>query len=318
MAKVDKEFNLRDWEWIAVHFPPSEREAMAKVAWFICCKCTPEEISQRKIDPRIVIPLCAIVLLDKKCFLQLKKFGKKEKIQGVLRKKILTISMKLSRQLKLLQQEYVNEIKPAFIGINLGEKWQSLFETLDVDLQFALLHNLIKYRRPTRDDWRNIFLNVESDDLKIGFLSFRQFAMLLIINFLILSTLRVVEIPTFLRFLLLLVSIVISMSIVINLIYQINIEHKATNPLKHIFKSDISRNDWRNIFLDVESDDLKIGFLSFRQFAMLLIINFLILSTLRVVEIPTFLRYLLLLVSIVISMAIVINLIYQRNIEHRT
>ncbi|NET40893.1 hypothetical protein [Okeania sp. SIO2B3] len=42
---------------------------------FICCKCTPEEISQRKIDPRIVIPLCGIVLLDEIDVLKLKDFN---------------------------------------------------------------------------------------------------------------------------------------------------------------------------------------------------------------------------------------------------
>jgi len=76
MARVDKEFNLRDWEWIAVHFPPSEREAMAKVAWLICCKCTPEEISRYNPDPRIVIPLCGIELLDEIDVLKLKEFAK--------------------------------------------------------------------------------------------------------------------------------------------------------------------------------------------------------------------------------------------------
>ena len=145
MSKVNDKFNLKDWEWIAVHFQPSARESMAKVAWFICCKCTPEEISQRKIDPRIVIPLCGIVLLNEINIFKLKKFSKRlEKLE--------------------LNQEHMNEIKhfinSAISSINPSKKWVSLFQTLDIDLQFTLLYRLIKYRHPTHNDWRNIFLNI--------------------------------------------------------------------------------------------------------------------------------------------------------------
>ncbi|NET25940.1 hypothetical protein [Okeania sp. SIO1I7] len=170
MPELDENFNLKDWEWIAVHFPRSEREAMAKVAWFICCKCTPEEIYQyNNLDPRIVIPLCGIVLLDKKDFLQLKKFLKEKKVgSDVERLEVLELRLELLRlsqpselskisELSELKQEYVNQIKQVFPGINLSQKWQSLFETLGIDIQFALLYSLIKHRPPTRDDWRNIF-----------------------------------------------------------------------------------------------------------------------------------------------------------------
>ncbi|NEO51646.1 MAG: hypothetical protein F6K54_00145 [Okeania sp. SIO3B5] len=190
MPEVDKEFNLKDWEWIAVHFPKSEREAMAKVAWLISDKCTPEEISQRKIDPRIVIPLCAIELFDKKDFLQLKKllkekeFGSDLKIAEVFASE-LEQELELKLELKLLElsqlsetsklkQKYVNEIKQAFIEINLSQKWQSLFETLDIELQCSLLYHLIKYRTPTRDDWRNIFLNVKYNHTENLYLKFRR------------------------------------------------------------------------------------------------------------------------------------------------
>ncbi|MGD1809387.1 hypothetical protein ACP6PL_28680 [Dapis sp. BLCC M126] len=234
MAEVDNKFNLKDWEWIAVHFPPSEREAMAKVAWLICCRCTPEEIYRRKIDPRIVIPLCGIVLLDKKDFLQLKKLAKEEKIKGIFRTRLeeLEISIERSRLSKIpeLKQEYVNEIKQGFRRINFSKKWEYLFETLDIDLQFALLCNLIKYRRPTRDDWRNIFLDVEPDYLKFVFLQ--------PIQFLIFLTLKVVEPGTFLAYFLRSSFYLVTLLILINFICQINIRNKATNPLKHIFTSD--------------------------------------------------------------------------------
>ncbi len=146
MAKLDEKFNSKDWEWIAVHFPRSKRETMAKVAWLICCKCTPEEISQRKIDPRIVIPLCAIVLLDE---------------IDISNLKISTVNLiydytKFKRFEQ--KQEFIDSLT---YSISSSERWQSLFKTLDIDLQFTLLYRLIAYRPATRDDWRDIFLDVE-------------------------------------------------------------------------------------------------------------------------------------------------------------
>ena len=228
MAKVDKEFNVKDWEWIAVHFPASERESMAKVAWIICCKCTPEKNSQHKIDPRIVIPLCAIELLDeinilqlKNCVLQLKKletelsdcYYKRTERTELLKKlatelsnfyykrtdnylkinllterkklsdcyykrtdnyliNLLTERFEISEELKITQ-EHINEIKEDVDGIiqdfidfvidlaNPTERWLSLFKTLNIHLQFSLFSSLIKYRRPTRYDWRNIFSDIK-------------------------------------------------------------------------------------------------------------------------------------------------------------
>ncbi|MCH2051289.1 MAG: hypothetical protein MK289_23470, partial [Trichodesmium sp. ALOHA_ZT_67] len=184
MAKVDKEFNVKDWEWIAVHFPASERESMAKVAWIICCKCTPEKNSQHKIDPRIVIPLCAIELLDeinilqlKNCVLQLKKL--ETELSDCYYKRtdnylinLLTERFEISEELKITQ-EHINEIKEDVDGIiqdfidfvidlaNPTERWLSLFKTLNIHLQFSLFSSLIKYRRPTRYDWRNIFSDIK-------------------------------------------------------------------------------------------------------------------------------------------------------------
>ncbi|MDY7005221.1 MAG: hypothetical protein SWX82_15110 [Cyanobacteriota bacterium] len=157
MAKVDKEFNLRDWEWIAVHFPPSEREAMAKVAWLICCKCTPEEIYQYNLDPRIVIPLCGIELLDEIDVLKLKEFAKEKEVDNYA--KILAESKTKRGNSNRVKQEFIN---PAINSINSSQKWQSLFKTLAIVLQFTLLYRLIyNYRYPTRNDWNDIFLDVK-------------------------------------------------------------------------------------------------------------------------------------------------------------
>ncbi len=270
MAKVDKEFNVKDWEWIAVHFPASERESMAKVAWIICCKCTPEKNSQHKIDPRIVIPLCAIELLDeinilqlKNCVLQLKKL--ETELSDCYYKRtdnylinLLTERFEISEELKITQ-EHINEIKEDVDGIiqdfidfvinliNPTERWLSLFKTLNIHLQFSLFSSLIKYRRPTRYDWRNIFLensDVISDfDLVatliylrlnpaegiISFFSSLSWILLMIILF------------DFFCKTTLLVKVIILVICSILWIYKQNIYRKVTNPLKNILKSYTSR-----------------------------------------------------------------------------
>ena len=166
--QIDDRFNLKDWEWIAVHSPPSERENMAKVAWLICCKCTPREIARCNIDPKIVVPLCGIVLLDEINILQLKKL--KTKLSDCSHK--IFERCEISEELKI-KQEDINEIKEDVDGIiqdfidfvinliNPTERWLSLFKTLNIHLQFSLFSSLIKYRRPTRYDWRNIFWEIK-------------------------------------------------------------------------------------------------------------------------------------------------------------
>ena len=192
MAKFDDKFNLKEWKWIAVHFPLSRRESMAKVAWLIYCKCTPEEISQRKIDPRIVIPLCTIVLLDEIDVLKLKDFNEEvdDNFAVLVEQELKKLAEEDDRWPTFLaaqefkkfekkddyysiflakleiKQENVYRIKQKLINsgidsINPSKKWQSLFKTLEVDLQLSLLYHLISYRLPNRDDWRNIFIDVK-------------------------------------------------------------------------------------------------------------------------------------------------------------
>ncbi|MEB3339259.1 hypothetical protein [Okeania sp.] len=257
MAKVDKEFNLKDWEWIAVHFPKSERETMARVAWLVCSKCTPEEIYQYNLDPRIVIPLCAILLLDKKDFLELKNFpkSKEKEIDSYLA--ILEKSERKQENYNRVKQEFIN---PAINSINPSKKWLSLFQTLDIYLQFSLLYSFIKYRRITRNDWRNIFLDIENLSINFYFLvvliiSLRVIMISdnqlnsstikqIILLFLLLSGLLLWIVLLFIFFwkTTLLVKIISLVACSILWIYGQNIYRKLTNPLRKIFQSNISRS----------------------------------------------------------------------------
>ncbi|NET25939.1 hypothetical protein [Okeania sp. SIO1I7] len=106
---------------------------------------------------------------------------------------------KLSEPSKLseLKQEYTNKIKQNFLGINLSKKWLSLFEILDIDLQFAVLDCLIayRYRPPTRDDWRNIFLPVKRVFLVEFFVE--HFSVLSISILIMLLSLMVIKVADF-------------------------------------------------------------------------------------------------------------------------
>ncbi|NEQ40098.1 MAG: hypothetical protein F6K40_29210 [Okeania sp. SIO3I5] len=271
MAELDKEFNLRDWEWIAVHFPPSEREAMAKVAWFICCKCTPEEISQRKIDPRIVIPLCTIVLFDETDVLKFKEFAKEKEVDRYA--KILAESKTKRGNSNIIKQEFINT---SINSINPSKKWLSLFYTLDAYLQFSLFYSLIEYRRPTPDDWRNIFLDVKYKFLPelcfslvlifmilpsvslpvLGFFNiflfwiFGKNALLIIyvlncnaLLFLLYSLFDLFEVGVPLEIPILIMSLIWVIMLVVFLIlwiYAQKIQRQTNNPLKDILKHDSS------------------------------------------------------------------------------
>ena len=52
-------------------------------------------------------------------------------------------------------------IEKVLSAIEPSPCWQYLFSRLTPDLQFDLLYRLIKYRRPTEDDWRNLFREVK-------------------------------------------------------------------------------------------------------------------------------------------------------------
>ena len=148
MAKVDKEFNVKDWEWIAVHFPASERESMAKVAWIICCKCTPEKISQHKIDPRIVIPLCAIELLDEKDISNFQKFAKEKKVDTYHR--ILAESKIKQGNSNRVKQEFISLIVVTVIFSIAVQDWNSfMFVSKRIRDFRSILSNIFKIETAT-------------------------------------------------------------------------------------------------------------------------------------------------------------------------
>jgi hypothetical protein len=64
--------------------------------------------------------------------------------------------------------------------ITPNQRWLYLFKSLTPELKFALLFRLINYRRPTKNDWRNLFEKIEYE-FKKG----REYLIVLTIVFLL-------------------------------------------------------------------------------------------------------------------------------------
>ena len=97
-----------------------------------------------ELDPRLVIPLCAIQLQDEINLTQLSSL--KNELESV---SIENLDNKI---------EFVDRV---LSKITPKQRWLYLFNSLTPELKFALLFRLINYRRPTRNDWRNLFEKIE-------------------------------------------------------------------------------------------------------------------------------------------------------------
>ncbi|MFN6210369.1 MAG: hypothetical protein ACK4ZT_08850 [Microcystis sp.] len=97
-----------------------------------------------EVDPRLVIPLCAIQLQDEINLTQLSSL--KNELESVT---VENLDNKI---------EFVDRV---LSKITPKQRWLYLFNSLTLELKFALLFRLINYRRPTRNDWRNLFEKIE-------------------------------------------------------------------------------------------------------------------------------------------------------------
>jgi hypothetical protein len=104
-----------------------------------------------ELDPRLVIPLCAIQLQNEINLTQLSSF--KNELESV---SIENLAAKIE-----FVDRVLNKITPK-------QRWLYLFNSLTPELQFTLLSRLIDYRRPTRNDWRNLFKKIEYEFKKGG------------------------------------------------------------------------------------------------------------------------------------------------------
>ncbi len=118
-----------------------------------------------ELDPRLVIPLCAIQLQDEINLTQLSSL--KNKIES-----LYLLDFNLAAKIEFFDR-VLSEITP-------NQRWLYLFKSLTPELQFALLSRLINYRRPTRNDWRNLFEKIEYE-----FKKSREYLIVLTVVFLL-------------------------------------------------------------------------------------------------------------------------------------
>lgn len=116
-----------------------------------------------EVDPRLVIPLCAIQLQNEINLTQLSSF--KNELESV---SLENLDNKI---------EFVDRV---LSKITPNQRWLYLFNSLTPELKFALLFRLINYRRPTRNDWRNLFEKIEYE-----FKKSQEYLILLIVVFLL-------------------------------------------------------------------------------------------------------------------------------------
>lgn len=163
MPKSYEQFRYRDWEWIAIHFLPAEREDMARTAWLIA-QCSADEIAKHQnLDPRIIISLCAVEFQDYINWEELKKinFDSPKPFVDDLDDDGVTANFRYIQHLKQQQsQNYFYTQKSLNLAnkISYSQVWQNLFLSLEQRLQLDLLKCLqISTRRLSKNDWRNIY-----------------------------------------------------------------------------------------------------------------------------------------------------------------
>ncbi|WOB67264.1 hypothetical protein [Microcystis aeruginosa] len=118
-----------------------------------------------ELDPRLVIPLCAIQLQNEINLTQLSSL--KNKIES-----LYLLDFNLAAKIEFVDR-VLSEITP-------NQRWLYLFKSLTPELQFALLSRLINYRLPTRNDWRNLFEKIEYE-----FKKSREYLIVLTVVFLL-------------------------------------------------------------------------------------------------------------------------------------
>ncbi|MEM9541845.1 MAG: hypothetical protein AAGA60_20410 [Cyanobacteria bacterium P01_E01_bin.42] len=169
-----------DLNWIWQPFETSENlgfSVRVKKIVSTMIESSPDDIPKisLKLDPRLVIPLCAIQLRDEINLTRLRSFN--EELESILLKTNFDVQafvlvqdispyyLTFSDQPPFPIQETF-DIRERFSDrvvsqIEPTERWRYLFKSLPPELQFSLLSRLIKYPSPRPNDWRNLYEEIE-------------------------------------------------------------------------------------------------------------------------------------------------------------
>ena len=162
MPKSYDKFRYSDWDWIAIHFAPAEREDMAKTAWLIA-QCSADEIAKHKnLNPRIIIPLCAVEFQDEINWEELKEknFNPPQSFDD-LDDDGVTANFRYIQHFKQQQSQETKSTQNLVSVVQTitdNKVLQNLFFSIEERLLLDLLKRLqLSHRRLSKNDWRNIY-----------------------------------------------------------------------------------------------------------------------------------------------------------------
>lgn len=130
--------------WFWKPFQEPEGSSLPRIAGRIAYILGKEEIGfdkNTKLDPRLIIPLCAIHLREQET--KLSQYGTPRKVWENLRYLKLTTSQ-IEESLKVMEAT---------------SKWRTLFATLTPSCQYELLFRLVKGQFPEENDWNENITN---------------------------------------------------------------------------------------------------------------------------------------------------------------
>ena len=149
-------------EWIWEPFSDNVilQAVVGRIAYLL--HATPENellLKNLPCDPRLIIPLCAIVAQDSRT----KKMGKEkrqrlqERIGEDKKSRLIPFKPELPYE-PMDEQKQKSIVKEFADDISVGPKWKYLYSMLSVSRQLALLLALAQEKiQPSIEDWQNIF-----------------------------------------------------------------------------------------------------------------------------------------------------------------
>jgi hypothetical protein len=157
--------DCQDWVWEPfVDEPTSSLRVIAGRIAYLLHTAPPDTIPTGlppALDPRLVIPLCAVAAQERK----LKALEERERKRLNERaERLVTPPLPIPGPAQPARDLAAQErfVAAAIDDISDDRGWRYLFESLEAFLQFDLLRRLIQEGlKPTPNDWRNIFRPVE-------------------------------------------------------------------------------------------------------------------------------------------------------------
>jgi len=162
-GSVEVTFKPSPWVWIWQPFESVPNSALAQICGQISKHLSTSQPPQnlQNLDPRLVVPLCAIELIDQARSRLKKVVMETGSIESLLEQdsKDPTARQAMETQVEALIGE--------FRGINVSEQWRRLLKSMAPEVQLDLLYRLLVYAQPHPSDWHNLFQNIKYE-LRIG------------------------------------------------------------------------------------------------------------------------------------------------------